>query len=528
MIWPSIPAIRSRRLKHIFQAAGRWACGLILFFGASAFGASVRAEPLAGLETDTGGEIRVPGISGVPGVLGQRSKQVYLQTENLSVSEDLWQATQGVRLFWGDYYLLSDQILWSPTTQFFAATGQVELGAPKWQLRAEHLSLNPEQMFLQARQVYVRFQGLQLEAEALRLQPELWQFSQVALSLNEGFWQIKADRAILRPEQSYENLILEGVHLPIFGWKWPLLTLTLPGLTPDRVEIRPPLSLLQPELAWQGERIVWGLSSQLWQTEQQRLLTRLRSDPLQTWHNEWIYEWRPSSDYLLSSRLELNPTGARGRVENLWKTPLGFWLRAEAQWQDGDSFYNAFWLPEARPNLQYSSSMNLWLASNWQEYLGLSYRYVAGARWPQQEIGGSILGRMPLWHFGEDHLLWISGLANTIVGTQRQQTAGLRLLDQWQVAPDLELGVYLEHYLSSLSPDYFLSLQRLNPWLGSYAIWQINQDLGLGMELAVSPLKATLTQADFMLTWKLSPVYLNLLIRGIPVGVRLGLQFSLD
>jgi len=136
---------------------------------------------------------------------------------------------------------------------------------------------------------------------------------------------------------------------------------------------------------------------------------------------------------------------------------------------------------------------------------------------------------MPIWSFSENDNLWLSIFANAITGSQAQQTFGGRILEQWLLLPELTWGGYLEQYVSSHTGDYFLNPERLQPWLGTYALWQVNRDLGLGLELALSPLTQTMTRADLMLTWKLSPIYLNILLRSIPTAsLNLGIQFNFD
>lgn len=472
-------------------------------------------------------------LLGGPAVQAQTegTSELHLSAEQLSTEPDLIWAQGQVRAFWAQDYLLAGSLVWSPQRHFLTAQGAVELGTPAWKLRADRLDLDTERTFIWGQRAQLDYRDLQLAAGEVRLQSQFWQFFDVRLRLPDTPWQLHVDQVQILPGQAYENLILEGVALPVPGWKWPRLVLTLPGLTPDRTEIRPPLNLLQPELAWQGQNLVWGFSSQLWNSETQRLYWRLRSDPDTAWFSEISHEWRPDPDWLVNTQVQLQPQAVRGSVESLWHSPWGPWLRAQARWLEPDDFARSFWLPQPAAVPERRSDLDFWLTSPWQNWQSLSFRYLLGARWPQTEAGFSLLGQWPFAHWGRQ-TFWVSTLLNLQVSGEAepalQSTDALRLLDQWQILPELELGGYLEQYLSTHPAAYFLSPERLSPWLGSYLLWQARSDLGLGLELSLNPFSGHLTRADALLTWKVRPFYLHLLLQGIPTGVQVNVNFSLN
>ena len=91
-------------------------------------------------------------------------------------------------------------------------------------------------------------------------------------------------------------------------------------------------------------------------------------------------------------------------------------------------------------------------------------------------------------------------------------------------SPEWLAGLYLEQYLSSWSAGRFLQSDRLTPWLGGFVRWTPQPDLALALESALSLSTGQVVLADALLTWRIKPIYLNLMLRGIPVGLQLQLQ----
>lgn len=462
-----------------------------------------------------------------------RAEDIHLWAQELTAEgEPLLLRLQGSsRLFAGDLRLLAEHILWAPEPGLIQARGKIHLAAPEWELSASSLELRTQQGYLEALELELLHRGLILRAAKAEMTEDVWQFTDVEVRLSDSPLVLKAARLRLLPGVSHENLVLEDVGIPELPLRWPVLTLSLPELGPKTAELRAPVSAFQPELGLVSGGLRVGLSSQLWNDEQQRLYGRLLYDPLLGPLAEVSHEWRPETGLLLHSQLGLSSNGVQARAEALWQTPLNLWLRGRARWQQPDSFLSEFWLPPLNPlvtGLTPTSGLELWLASEWLSWGPLRGRLLAGSRWPQQQAGVTALGQMTLYEAPAQRLE-ASLLLNSVLNTQTPSagTAGARLLYQWQAADNLTLGTYLEQYVSGLPAGSFLQPERLNPWLAAYTLWQPREDLGFGLETALSLSTGRWALADALVTWRIRPFYLHLLLQGIPMGVQFQTRFEL-
>ncbi|PKL76353.1 MAG: hypothetical protein CVV27_10710 [Candidatus Melainabacteria bacterium HGW-Melainabacteria-1] len=462
--------------------------------------------------------------------------QLFLHADQLTFDGDplLLRLSGNSRVFGDDWRLLAQELSWAPDADWLHARGRVELAAPAWLLQAESLAFRPAVGYIQAEGLQLKYQGLLIQAARAEMTPEAWLLQDVELRLADSPLVLRAARLRLLPRRSRENLMLEAISLPGLPWAWPVLTLSLPELAPETAEVRSPLSLFQPEFAVLPGGLRAGLAGELWLSSEQRWLGRLLSDPLNGPLAELSHEWRPQPGFLLHSQLGLGPAGLQARVESLWQTPLGPWLRGRARWQQVDSFWGEFWLPPLQPVIQFSSGLEFWGASDWLDWGPLRTRLLAGARWPQQQIGATWLGQWPLWQ-EQTRLLEASWLFNTLAGeglaagslSGLAPTAGGRLLFQQTLAENLTVGGYLEQYLSALPASTFLHPERLSPWLSGFVFWQALPDLGFGLEVALSLNSGRPVLADALVSWRLRPFYLHLLLQGIPAGIQLQTRFEL-
>lgn len=432
------------------------------------------------------------------------------------------------RLFWGELRLLAQDILWAPDPGLIQARGQIHLAAPEWELSAEQLELRPNQGYLQAQNLQLNYRGLVLKASRAEMTGSVWQFYQVEVSLSESPLVLQAARLRILPGVSHENLMLEEVGLPQVPLRLPVLTLSLPEISPRTAEVRAPVSAFQPEVGLTAGGLRLGLSSQLWNDEQQRLYGRLAYDPLLGPLAEFSHEWRPQPSWLLHSQLGISQQGLQARAEALWQTPVNLWLRGRARLQQPDSFLSEFWLPPLNPIITPVSGLELWTASEWLSWGPLRTRVLAGARTPQQQAGITGLGQLTL--YADDHQrlegsVLLNGLLSAF--TPSAGTAGARLLYQHRLSDNLTLGTYLEQYVSGLPSGSFLQPERLNPWLAAYTLWQPREDLGFGLEAALSLTTGRLALADALISWRIRPFYLHLLLQGVPIGVQLQTRFEL-
>ncbi|MBF2054024.1 MAG: hypothetical protein IGS03_11260 [Candidatus Sericytochromatia bacterium] len=436
-------------------------------------------------------------------------------------------AEEQIRLFGGEHRLLAHQLRWHVRSQTLEARGQVLISGPEWELKAEAVDWLLPADYLVAQQTTLHYRQLLFSATEAQLQPQLWQFEQLRL---EGLlpWPLQIGHAQLLPQTDPPQLRLEQIQLPGLNWAWPLLVLEL-GPPAEGLEIRPPLSALQPELNWGQGGLQGGISSQLWRDSQQRLYGWSRYQPQQGWQQSLAYEWRPDAGQLLNLELGLQNQSLQGRGQYDWRSPWGLWLRSEAQWQGQDNFWTGFWLPELQPRLQHSQHLAFWLASEPQQAGPVNYRYLAGGRWPAQELGLSVTAESPLIHWSKEHQLWSSGYLNLLYSQNWYPTTGLRLIERW--LPDawpLEAGFYAEQYLSGLPEAVFVQPRRLQPWSGAYAIWHLSPEWGLAADAALDLSSGQPVRADLLLSWKKAPLYLHALLRGIPAGLQLQVRFELE
>jgi len=454
-------------------------------------------------------------------------KTLHIWGEHLSLDTQSFQSQGPIRIFWQDQRLLADQVFWQRQQALILASGNVNLSSADWSLNASQIRWQPVQNYLQAQAVTLRYRQLEIQAQALEMLPEFWQWQDAQVKLGKH-WQLHADQVTLLPGQSEQNLLLEGLHLPGLPWRWPSLTLSLPELSNRPIEVRPPFSILQPELGWTGEGLAWGVSSLLWQNETQRLYSRLLSDPVSSWRSELAYEWRPVQQHLLNLQLNANPSSLQAQIEHLWHSPWSLWLRSRARWQQPSTFWSEFWLPDLQAQALLSSGLELWLASDWQNWEHIRYRYLVGGRWPQNEAGGTLVADTPLWQWAEGHELWSSLNLNLLYSQQWYGTAGLRLLERWLPIPEIETSAYLEQYISHLPAEVFLSPHRLSPWLGTYVLWHLNSELALALDTAISLQAMEPVRADLLLSWHWEPVYVHTLLRAIPLGLQFQIRFELE
>lgn len=442
------------------------------------------------------------------------------------------------RIFAGDLRLLAESLSWAPEAGLMTASGAVELAAPSWELKAAWLELWTRLGLVRARDLELRHRGLWLKAASAELSREVWLLHGVELRLDDSPLLLQAAEVRLIPAAHEANLVLEQVSLPGLPGAWPVLSLNLPGLITDSTELRPPLSVFQPELGLVAGGLRAGFSSELWRSDEQRLYGRLLADPQYGPLAEFSHEWRPGPDWLLHTQLGAGSAGFQGRAEGLWQTPLGPWLRGRARWQQPDSFVSEFWLPPLQPILSPASGFELWAASDWLEPLPqLRTRLLAGARWPQQQAGLTALAQLPLWQaeaWSLEGSLLLNGLTGLPVRADQgidpmsfDATAGARLLGRYDIDPQWSVGGYLEQYLSTLPAGGFLQPERLSPWLAGFAFWRLNEDFGIGLEAALSLSSGRPVLADALISWRLRPFYVHLLLQGLPAGVQLQTRFEL-
>ncbi|MGV3525877.1 MAG: hypothetical protein ACO1RX_16760 [Candidatus Sericytochromatia bacterium] len=480
------------------------------------------------------------------------SETLHLSADSLvgSAEPRRFEARGGVRLFLGPWRLLAGRLLWLPDTQLALARGGVALQGQGWELQAEAVDLQVDTGFVQAAQAELQGRGWTAQARQAELSQDVWRLHDVRLTRADLPLSLAVTELQFFPASG--ELVLIGLGLSQ-GPRLPLLQLRLPELATDTPELRPPISLFQPELALVSGGLSLGASSQLWQSETQRLYARLLSDPLRGFSAQLAHEWRPQDDLLLNTQLGLAQPGARNwadaalpvgeasaitgaplltaRLDGLWRSPWGIWLRPELSWQHNDDFWNRFWLPPLRQGAVPSSGAALWLASERNSWAAGEWRVVAGGRLPQQQAGLSLMGHGVLWADAQQ-ALELHGLANALwTGLDRpspQGTLGLRLLERWFASDKLELSGYLEHYLSSLSPSSFVEPERLSPRVGGYALWRLHPQLALGLESALSLRTGQLVQANVLLSTQWGPLYLHGLVQAFPVGVQLQTRFEWD
>lgn len=488
---------------------------------------------------------------------------VPVQTLHLH-AEALWveSAPQSIRLhnavqmFWGDYRLRAHTAQWLPELPLLRAQGAIEVQAPTWRLQAERLAWRPQH--LHAQKLSFRYRGLQLKAETLSMQPELWRFEDVQLQLDESPWVVRVRQVLLQPQT--ETLRLQGVYWPGTQLAGPSLTLQL-SPQDKGVELRHPLSVFQPELSWQGEQWQIGVNSQLWRSPEAEIYGRSIWQPTQGWRNQLGFEWQLNEQLIWNSRvaytlspavperesLSLQPyqgSGLQGRSELLWRPPLlqglgPSWLRLRADWREPESFWQEFWLPPLRFVTLQRSGAQFWWGGRYRldAFRGGERdepgHYALAYRWPQNEGGLSWIQDVELWRFSPQSSLRGSVFANALFSQRWYATGGLKLLqqNQWRLSsegdgPSLEQGSYVESYVSQLAPELFVQPHRLSPWLGSYALWKINAQWGLGADVAFALDRAELSKLDLMLSWRQRPLYVHLLLRGLPLGV--GLQTRVE
>lgn len=474
------------------------------------------------------------GLISMDAIQSQELMDMHLWARTLEAEGDpvLIRLNGQSRLFSGELRLLAQRLRWAPDADLLSADGQVELAAPAWELRAESLEFRPALAYLTARQLHLNYRDLQLQAARAEMSAEVWQLHEVEVRLRDSPLVLQAHEVRILPGRLQENLLLEGITLPGLPWRWPALTLSLPELAPEQAEIRAPASVFQPELGLAAGGLRAGFSSELWRDQQQRFYGRFSFEPQLGPLAELAHEWRPDNDWLLHSQLGLGNNGLQARAEALWQTPLGLWLRGRGRWQQPDSFLAEFWLPPLAITPVPASDLEFWLASewlSWPQWPALRTRVLAGARWPQQQAGLTWLAQLPLWQT-ESQLLEASSLINGFYLADSSGfvgTAGTRLLFQQTLLDNLTLGGSLEQYMSSLTASGFTQPERLSPWLSVFALWQPWPDLGLGCETAISLTSGRLVLADALVSWRLRPFYVHLLMQGIPPGLQLQTRFEL-
>lgn len=497
MMWRSIPAIISKQAFLAWQyRPGLWLLVCCLW-GLLA--------PVAGAETlHFWGE----------------SLELEAQTGRLEGNQ--------ARLFWGDYQLLANEIVWDAQSQRYLARGEVTFRSAIAEVKAETLQLLLAQGHLLAQNAELRYlDQFQAQASSLWLSEDVWRLEQVQLRLRDSPLQLQASTLRLLPQSAMQLLQLEDLQLVgPEGWPGP----TIPYLEwplksePAVAEIRNPVQQFQPQLGWQNGQLQLGLNAKIWQNEQQRLYLQTGSSP-QGFQGVLSHEWRPQPETVINTQLGLLNQSLQGHLEVLSPTLLPLWLAGALRWQEWDRFAQQFWLPEQVSSFRPVSSAELLASSDYSYWGDLQYRYVLGARWSptSAQAGASLLGNLPLFQ-GAGQDLWGSVLVNGFYEQGPQGTLGLRLLDRWQFSSEWQAGLYLEQYLSTWSAERFLQSTRLTPWLGGFVRWLPHPDLALVFETALSVSSGQLVLADALLSWRVKPIYLNLMLRGIPTGLQLQLQ----
>ncbi len=434
------------------------------------------------------------------------------------------------RLFWGDYQLLANQIVWDTSSQRYLARGEVTFRSAVAEVKAEAMELLLAQGQLIAKDAELNYLGqIQARAASLWLSEEVWHLEQVHLQLSDSPLQVQVRHLRLLPQTTEQILLLEDLQVLSMGLFSPTIAYLEWPLRPQAAvaEIRNPIEQFQPQLGWQNGQLQVGLNAQIWQDAQQRLYLQTGSSLL-GWQGVLSHEWRPQPDTLINTQLGLLGQNMQGHLQALYKTPFPIWLEGGLRWQEPDRFAQNFWLPELVQSQVGVSALDLLASSEYSYWGDLQYRYLLGGRWSPDvgtQAGLSLLGNLPLFQ-GWGQELWGSLLANGFYEQGLQATAGVRILDRWQISSQWQSGVYLEQYLSSWPAERFLQSGRLTPWLGAFVRWQAHEDLALVFESALSLSTGQPVLADALLTWQVKPFYLNLMLRGFPLGAQVQVQLD--
>lgn len=452
------------------------------------------------------------------------AEELHLWSEQAQFEHQQFQLMGSVRAFWQDFQLLAEQIQGSASTGFIKARGKVVLRAPSWQLTAESLDIDLQRQQISAQVAEIRYGRFIFRAAELQLNPLVWTGTTVTVSLDGKSWPLSAQSLVFLPASAEQLLQLSSPQLKGAGLGLPFLELRL-NPEAQLTELRTPAQRFQPQLSWTQGQLQAGLSSLIWQDPEQRLFAQSLLNSGSGWQNDLFHEWRPTTELLLNSQLGLLNLAPHARFEGLVKTPWPLWLKTRLDLQQPQSFAHEFWLPEQNLPLAQGSGLELWLASEPLTLGALESRWLVAGRFPDNQWGLSWLGNLPLW---QDGFQQISGswLLNGLYDRQATATAGLRLLDQLWWSPQLQSGVYLEQYFSSLGPERFLQSGRLAPWGGAFLHWQFSDDLGLTLESALRLDSLEPVLADALLSWRVFPLYLHLLLRGFPASLQVNLQID--
>ena len=118
------------------------------------------------------------------------------------------------RLFWGDYQLLANQIIWDAEAQRYLARGQVTFRSAVAEVKAETLQLLLAEGVVIAEHAELHYLGkLSARAVSLWLSEDLWLLEQVNLRLNDSPLQLQADKLRLLPRSREQLVQLENLRI---------------------------------------------------------------------------------------------------------------------------------------------------------------------------------------------------------------------------------------------------------------------------------------------------------------------------
>ena len=136
--------------------------------------------------------------------------------------------------------------------------------------------------------------------------------------------------------------------------------------------------------------------------------------------------------------------------------------------------------------------------------------------------------QFPKWQWHKEWSTVFSGVGHSSLRSSGAFSGvlGGRTTALWEKS-NFTLGQYYEQFFQAgHSPSAYQLPWRLNPLFGHYFIWSLSSEWAVGGLLEWSPNTLNLRTLDAMVSFRQSPLNLNIYLKTLPLGVQVQTQFS--